>query len=183
MYDQGPRQRHGRPTGTKRSFPLHETEPGSHGSSFSWLIMTNEDFSTSDRSLASFDGSTSTPFSTHSNPPPDQHLVPESEMHGESGCWTPREGSTSEIVLFREGSPRLGNYTFDGMSSFSIHPSLRFASIPRGLQIPLSFLDPELLRVSDAALPELDLSLYVVSPKPSYHNHTLCGLTVVRSVV
>ena len=180
MYKQGPRQRHGRPTGTIRPFPPYKPEPRSHGSSFSWLIMTNEDFSTSDRSLASFDCSTSTPSSINSNPPPNQRLVPESEAHGESGRWTPTKGSTSEIVLFREGSPRLGNYTFDGMSSFSIHPSLRFTSIPRGLQMPLPFLDPELLRVSDAALPELDLSLYVVSLKPSHHNHALSELITVH---
>ena len=173
MYDKGPRQRHERPAGTKRSFPSHKHGPGSHGSSFSWLVMTNEDFSTSDRSFASFDVSNSTPFSTNSNPTPDQRVVPRSDTHGESGRWTPTEGSMSEIVLFREGSPKFRDRTFAVIPSFSIHPSLRFTSIPRGLQIPLSFLDPELLRVSDAALPELDLSLYAVSPKLSHMLHRL----------
>ena len=165
MYDQGPRQRHGRPTSTIRPSPSSKREPGSRGSSLSWLVMTNEDFSAPDRPLGSFDGSNSASFSTHSNPSPDEHCTPESEAPAGFVSCTPRGGSASEIVLFREGSPRLGNYTFDGMSSFSIHPSLRFASIPPGLQIPLSFLDPELLRVSDAGSPELDLLLYVVSPE------------------
>ena len=117
MYKQGPRQRHGRPTGTIRPFPSYKHEPRSHGSSFSWLIMTNEDFSTSDRSLAPSDGINSTPFSTDSNPTPDQRIIPESKMHGESGSWTPTEGPTSEIVLFREKSPRFRDRTFDAIPS------------------------------------------------------------------
>ena len=162
MYEQGLRQRHGRPTGTKRSFPSHKHEPGSHGSSFSWLVMTNKDFSTSDRSLASFDVSNSTPFPTNSSPPPDERCAPKSETPGGFGSRTPRE-SPSEIVLFRGASPKFRDLTFATIPSFSIHPSLGTPSIPRGLPIPLSFLDPELLRVSDAGSPELDLSLCVVS--------------------
>ena len=76
-------------------------------------------------------------------------------------------------MLFRETSPKFRDRTFAAAPSFSIHTSLRFTSIPRGLQIPFSFLDPELFRVSDAALPELDLSLYAVSPKLSHMLHKL----------
>ena len=164
MYDQGPRQRHGRPTSTIRSSPSCGRELSSHGSSFSWLIMTNEDFSASDRSLDPFDGSNSASFSTHSNPSSNEHCAQKSETPGGSGSRTLGGGSTSEIVLFRDASPKFRDRTFAMMPSFSVHPSLRFPSIPRALPTPLSFLDPELLQISDAGSPELDLSLYVVSP-------------------
>jgi hypothetical protein len=66
----------------------------------------------------------------------------------------------SEIVVSQRAAPKLRNCTFAAASAFSIHQLFPLPSIPHGLQIPLSPLDPELLQVSDTTASELDLSLY-----------------------
>lgn len=144
-----------------RSFPSYKRESGSHDSSFSWFIMTSQDFSTSDHSFTSFDTSNPTSFSTNPNSSPSEHRVPEFATPAESEYHTSKEGSASEIVLLQEEYLKLRDHTFAMTSSFSVCSPLRFPSILRGLQIPLPSLGPQLLRVSHVRSPELDLSLYV----------------------
>ena len=170
MYKRGPllqrEMEKSRPTGTIRSPPLDESERVTWSISFSQL--TGEDLSPFSWSLAPSDISGSASSSTDSTPPhvsSGEHRVPAYGTPSELGPRAPREGSVSEIVLFREASPKPRNRTFATAPSFSIHPFVRPPSIPRGPQMPLSFIDPELLRVSDTTSLELDLSLYVFSPK------------------
>ena len=140
---------------------------------------TSEDISLFNQSLPPSDisGSASSyPNSTLSCVSSGEYDTP-----GEFGSHIPREGSMSEVVLFREATLKPRDRTFATPSSFSVHSFVRRPSIPRGPQIPLSFVDPELLRVSDATPSELNLSLYVFPP--GCHSHTLCTLKVIHSAV
>jgi hypothetical protein len=164
-----------KPVGTSRSPPSYES--GLSPSSLSrW---TNEDLSLFNRSFAPSDTSSSTSSSTDSTP--SRVSSRELDTPGEFGTHIPGDGSMSEVVLFREAAPKPRGYTVATGSSLFVHPSVRPPSIPRGPQIPLSFIDPELLRVSDATSSELNLSLYVFSL--SHHSHALCILKVIHTAV
>ena len=188
VYDQSHLLQRGakksRPTGTTRSPPSDYSELSPCGSSFSQL--TSEDLSIFNQTLVLSDtsGSSSSSSSTNSTPSPVSPRacrIPESRPTSEFGPRTPREGSVSEVVLFGEAVPEPHNYTFAAASFFPSHSFVRFPPIFRGLQIPLSLLDPELLRVSDATPSEMNLSLYVFSI--SRHSHTLCILKVIHTAV
>jgi hypothetical protein len=120
---------------------------------------TSEDISLFNQSLPPSDISGSA--SSYPNPTLPCVSSREYDTPGEFGSHTPRERFMSEVVLYREATPKPRDRIFATPSSFSIHPFVRLPSIPRGPQIPLSFIDPELLRVSDATPSELNLSLYV----------------------
>ena len=172
VYKGGPPVQHearnSRPTGTIRSPPLDKSESSPSSPSFSQL--TSEDLSLFSQSLAPSYTSGPTFSSTNSTPSrisSGKRRVPEYETPGEFGSRAPREGSMSEVVLYREAPPIPRNRTFATASPIFIHPFVRLPSVPRGPQIPLSFIDPELLRVSDTTPSELDLSLYVFSLKLS----------------
>ena len=51
-------------------------------------------------------------------------------------------------------------------SSLSILPSIHSQTIPRPLQIPLSFIPPERMQVSWIAGSDMDMRLYVLSHRP-----------------
>ena len=178
VYGQGPVRRVARkskPTGTFRSPPLYKS--GLNLSSLSrW---TSEDLSLFIHSLTPSDTSSSASSFTSST----LSRVSSRELDNpdEFGNHIPGDGSMSEVVLFREAASKPCDRTFATASSFSIHPFVRPPSIPRGLRIPLSFIDPELLRVSDATPSEMNLSLYVFSL--SRHSHTLCILKVIHTAV
>ena len=165
MYGRDPVLQHmaqkSKPTGTIRSPPSYKSELRPSPLS-QW---TSKGLSPSNQSLAP--SNTSSPTSSHPNLTLSRVSSGELDNPGELGPRTPREGSVSEIVLYRETAPKHRKCTFAAAFSFSIHPFVRLSSIPRALQIPLSFIDPELLRVSDATPSELNLSLYVFPPKVS----------------
>ena len=158
-----------RPAGTALSPPSYKSEL-SRSSLSQWtskeLSLFNQSPTPSDTSgsASSYPDST---LSCVSSGEPD--------TPGEFGPQIPREGFVSEVVLFREAPTKPRDYTFAIASSFSIHPFVQLHSIPRELQIPLSFINPELLRVSDATPSELNLSLYVCC-----HSHTVWMLKAVR---
>ena len=87
----------------------------------------------------------------------------------------------SEVVLFRETAHEPNDRAFVVVPPLSIHPFSRPPSIPPGLQIPLSLLDPELLQISDTTPSELNLSLYAFSP--SCHSRPLCVLKAIHQAV
>jgi hypothetical protein len=156
-----------RPIDTIRSPPSYK-DKFSLGSSLSRL--TSEERSLFDQSLDPSDARGSTSSSTNSTPSfvsPGKHPTPEIETAGEFGPRTPREGSMSEIVIFREAAPKPHDHAYAAESSFSIHLSIRLPSIPRGPRVPPSLLGPELLQVSDTTSSELDLSLYAFFIKSS----------------
>jgi hypothetical protein len=152
-----------RPTGAIRSPALDKSEWNTWSTSFSQL--TGEDLSLFSWSLAPSDTSgsaSSSTDSTLSRVSSGEHRVPAHGTPSELGPRTPREGSVSEIVLHRGAAPIPRDRTFATASPIFIHPFVRLPSIPRGPQIPaLSFIDPELLQVSDTTSLELDLSLFV----------------------
>jgi hypothetical protein len=160
-----------RATSTTRSPPSHESESSPCNSSFSRLTTwTSEDLSLFSLSLAPSSTGYPTSSSTNSTPSPvspGEYPVLEPETIGEFGPRIPREGSASELVLFREATPKPHDHTLAVVSPFSIHPFVRLPSIPRGVQAPLSLLDPEFLQASDRTSSELDLSLYAFSLKLS----------------
>jgi hypothetical protein len=148
-----------KPTDTLRSPHSHKSEL-SPSSSSQW---TSKDLSPSNQSLPPSDTSSSTssyPNSTLSRVSPREPN-------------TPREGSMSGVVLFRKAVPKPRSRTLVVLPSISIHPFVWLPSIPRGLQLPLSFIDPEVLRISDATSSELNLSLYVFSPG-CHATHCVC---------
>ena len=167
-----------RVTGTIRSPLSHESELSPCNSSFSRLTTwSSEDLSLFSQSLTPSSAGCPTSSSAGSTPSPvspGEHLVLEPETIGEFGPRIPWEGSTSEIVLFREAIPRPRDHTFAVAPSFFIHPFVQPPSIPRGLQAPLSLLDPKFLQVSDTTTSELDLSLYASSFKLSRLRVCVC---------
>lgn len=84
-----------------------------------------------------------------------------------------RSISETKLVPFRGESFK--SYQSVTTPSFSLLPSVRF-SIPRQLHIPLSFLSPEYLQISDTTSSELDLKLYVF-PFSGRRAQTPRGLT------
>ena len=121
---------------------LFKSEPGSRDSPSQ---VDSEDTSLSTSGIVSSDigGSVS---------PPTDNDAP-----------TPQKRSSSEtqLVPFREESPKPHQSQPTAISTFSFLPSLRFSSIPRQIHTPLSVLDPEHFQVSDTTPSELDLSLCV----------------------
>jgi hypothetical protein len=166
-YEEGPllhrAARRSRSTGVIQS-PSSYTDESSPISSFSRL--TSEDRFLLSQSLYPSDTIHPTSFSTNSTPShvsPEEQRVPQSD---EFEPCIPGEG-LSEVVLFRETAHEPNDHTFVVAPPLSIHPFARPPSIPPGLQIPLSLLDPELLQISDTTPSELNLSLYAFSPKLS----------------
>jgi hypothetical protein len=152
-----------RPAGTALSPPSYKSEL-SRSSLSRW---TSKDLSLFNRSLTPSD--TGGSVSSYSDSTLSCISSGEPATPGEFGPQILSEGFMSEVVLFREAPTKPRDYTFATAASFSIHPFIRLHSIPRELQIPLSFINPELLRVSDATPSELNLSLYVFSPRLSSH--------------
>ena len=156
-----------KPADTLR-FPHSYKSELSPSSSSQW---TSKDLSPFNQSLAPSDTSSSTssyPNSTLSRVSSREPITPRGP-----GPRTPGEEYMSGVVLFRKSAPKPRNRTFVALPSISIHPFVWLPSIPRGLQLPLPFIDPEVLRVSDTTPSELNLSLYVFSPR--YHaTHCVC---------
>ena len=50
---------------------------------------------------------------------------------------------------------------YPAVSSFTVLPSIHFQAIPRPLRVPLSFIPPEHVQVSEVAGDDLGMSLYV----------------------
>ena len=132
---------------------------------------TDEDLSLFNQSLTPSD--TGSPASSSTNSTLSHISSRELDIPGDFGTHIPGEASMSEVVHFREAALKSYDRTFATASSFSIHPFVQPPSIPRGLQLPLSFIDPEVLRVSDTTPSELNLSLYVFSPG-DHATHCVC---------
>ena len=131
-------------------------EPGPCGSS-SWVDGEDASLSISHIGDSVF-------FSTSSShiPPRESHSL-ESDAADESDPLTTQERSDSEtqLVPFREESPKPHQLQLTTISTFSFLPSLRFSPIPRQFHTPLLALYPELFQVSDKTSPELDMTLCV----------------------
>ena len=101
--------------------------------------------------------------SISSNPsrvPPNEPCFLESDALDRLEPSIPREKSTSEMKLvpFREESFKVHQPVTT--STFSFLPSLRFHSILRHLDTPLSFGCPERFQVSDTTSSEVEYKLY-----------------------
>ena len=166
VYEQNPvtkRIREKLPAAVQPFLFSFKREPSPCGSS---SRVNSEDTSLSTSDVASSDiggfvfSSTDTSSSRVSL---EEHRSPESDATDKSDPLTTQERSNSEtqLVPFREESPKPHQPQPIAISTFSFLPSLRFPSIPRQLRTPLRFFGPEHLQVSDKTPSELDLSLWV----------------------
>lgn len=123
--------------------------PDNEISSLSTLDIPSSDIGGSSFSSANTNSSHASPESSHS-PQSDRSDSPISQE---------RSTPETQLVPFREESPKLHKpqLTTTIMSSFP--PYLKFPSIPRQLHIPLYYSGPERFQVSDTTSSELDLSV------------------------
>ena len=142
VYEATKRTRKELPAVVQPFLYLFKSEPGSRDSPSQ---VDSEDTSLSTSGIVSSDIGGSAFPPTDNDPP------------------TPQKSSSSEtqLVPFREESPKPHQPQPSTISTFSFLPSLRLSSIPRQLHTPLSVLDPKHFQVSDTTPSELDLSLCV----------------------
>jgi len=153
------------------------SESSPYDSSSSW--PDNEDASLSALDIASSDIGRSSFSSANTN---SSHVSPESSHSSQSDrsdSPISQERSTSEtqLVPFREESPKFHKPQPTTTPIFSFPPYLKFPSIPRQLHIPLYFSGPERFQISDTTSSELDLSV-CASPSFGYSTQASRGLTL-----
>jgi len=153
------------------------SESSPQDSSSSWLDNENASLSTLDIASSDIGGSSFSSANTNSSRvSPESSHSPQSDG---SDSPTSQERSTPEtqLVSFREESPKHHKPQPTTTPIFSFPSYLKFPSIPRQLHIPLHFSGPERFQVSDTTSSELDLSVCAFSSF-CYSTQASRGLTL-----